>query len=541
MSAPRNSASNEKGFALFAVILLMSILLIMGPAMVKWLRNESKWAAKEQKNLNAFNLAETGLDRGQWALKISTTNWTAAIRGQAIAGYNFDRTYTDVAGGQYRIFFSSGPGEKEVTILSEGRDPKTGESRAIRAVVRNSSIPGPLLSRKDIKLTNNFFVHWGPIVSQANILLGDGTAVNAGNRPANRAYPRKMARLGVTTVRSTPAVAADDRDTNGSAPPNAGGPPGTTPNDWTSYQSVADVPRLDFDALRSSAAASGTLNCFGRFGGYPAGAGFPAHTSIYSAADRTFAFANALWGKTTGGPVNLASIPCQAEYGCADSDRNCALLPTGANRIVEGFGFDPRALAGSVWYWDGTPGVGADAVKIYETGNRGTFIIRGDAKLDGDDLDTIATPLRPGWPAGKILVPTDAWREYQAIDTAATGEWPGDPGGPPGPIAANTFYAPTPNAPQMALPIITGGTEPFWMGGDIGLAGLFYTGGDLDINLAPEIYGAIWVDGQMRLNSNDLAAVFYDSSLDIPVLDVILVVSSWVEVPASRTIAWAAP
>lgn len=528
MNSSQGVRRNEGGFILFGVIMLLAVILVMAPAMVQWLQREGRWASKEQKNLSAYNLAETGLDRGQWMLKSSTASWGMASVGTAISGYNFDKTYADVAGGHYRIRFSSGPSDRQVTVYAEGRDPKTGEARAIRAIYKNSAVPGPLLSKGDIKLAKKFFVHWGPVMSQKTITMDAECA--------NRPYPRKYARLTVETDPATGDIR--DRDTDGLAGTNKGA-------DWESNYPVVNLPRLDLETLRSSAAATGTLNCFGRFGGYdPAqGAAGPNHTLNYSdvPSAKTYAFAHQTWSLTTAGPVyNQAQIPCQTTYGCTALEKNCASLPSGGNRVVEGFGFDPRAFNGLVWYWDGPPNTPAETVKVYETGNRGTFIFAGDARLDGDDLDTLNPELKPGWGIGNIRVPRDAWKEYETIDTTATGEYPGDPGGVPGPIPPSWDYQPTPSSPRMNLKRLVGGTEQFWMSSDIGIAGLLYTGGDLTINWAPEIFGAIWVNGDIDLQSTDLAAVLYDDSLQLPVLDVMLTNLAWVEISPSST-TWVAP
>ena len=73
------------------------------------MQRDTTWAVKNQKTVTAVNIAETGLDRAIWYLQSTTTTWSAAAAGGVLTGYNFDKTYSDVPGGQYRIKFSSGP------------------------------------------------------------------------------------------------------------------------------------------------------------------------------------------------------------------------------------------------------------------------------------------------------------------------------------------------------------------------------------------------------------------------------------------------
>lgn len=564
---------DEKGFVLFGSILLMMAILAFSIPFIKSLMEESRSAVQHQKKSDAYSVAEAGIDRGKWMLQSATSTWIAASSGVIIPGYNDDVVYTEANGGQYRILFTSGPANRQVTIVVQGRDPRSDERRAIRTVVENQGIPGPLLSRGNITLQDNFFIHWGPVMSQGDIILADALA-------ANRRYPRKYARQ---VVRSLVAPA---RDANGTAVPNDNG----STDDWFSRYPVPNLPRLDFVALRNSAAASGTLNCYGKFAGYhanqranvtqipyrtdPAVGGkdmfwhqggpptyrervingglqrwrIAASTDIVGAVATPphYTYNQARW-PTAIGPVAPADwntgsngahtttgfpftqIPCQAQYNCLDADTDCASLPqAAADRVVEGFGFDPRWNSNLVWYWDGQPGVAADQVSIYDAGDRGTFIIRGPALVGGDDIDDLATAL-PGMAAGLMPVPTEAWREYQWIDQAGGLQYPGDGGL----RVVNPTYAPTPSNARIQLPIITpaGGDEDFWLGSDIALTGLMYVGGDLNIAWAPEIYGALWVDGAISVNTDDLAAVFYNANLQLPVLDVFLVTRSWVEMP----------
>jgi len=262
---------NNKGQLLVAVLLAVAILGIFLPAVVLWVRQEAQWSVKEQQSTIAFNLADAGIERGMWKLKSSTYTWTMASEGGVITGYNFDTVYTDIPGGKYRIKFSSGPLVRSVTILSEGKDDKTGQVRAIRAVYQNQNIPGAVISKGVITWANAFSAHWGPIMSHNNINITDANA-------AQDYFPRKFSKQVVYCNQK-----GYERDSNGLNPPNTDG------IEWWSDYPVPDLPELDFAALRSSAQATGTLNVYGC---KKTGASWDKRSSCSTSGDHSKHFGN---------------------------------------------------------------------------------------------------------------------------------------------------------------------------------------------------------------------------------------------------------
>ncbi|MFN0118271.1 MAG: hypothetical protein ACKVQC_08300 [Elusimicrobiota bacterium] len=235
----------EQGFFLPMIVGIIFVGLILLPALVTWVQHDSKQAVKVSKSNVAFNLAETGADRGMWKLKSSTSTFAQAKVGQVITGYNFDTVYTDDvtgSGGKYRIKFSSGPNSREVTVLAEGKDIKTGETRAVKAVFKNQTFGGAMISGGVITWANAFSAHWGPIMAHNNINITDANA-------AQDFFPRKFSRQVVQCT-----IGSYDRDTNGLTAPN------TDSTEWWSDYSVPELPILDFATLRSSASATSTLN-----------------------------------------------------------------------------------------------------------------------------------------------------------------------------------------------------------------------------------------------------------------------------------------
>jgi Tfp pilus assembly protein PilX len=293
--------ARQSGQVLAGVILLVMVLLIMVPAMVQWVQIETKSAVRDQKKTTAFNLAEAAVERGMWKLKSSTSTFATAQAGTAIAGYNFDVTYTDIPGGSYRISMTSSVynGAAVMLVWGEGRDNNRSEMRAVKAIYQNLSIPGAIISAGNLIDTGGSAVHWGPIMAM-------GTLTETGTVPN---YPRLLSKQTALPM-----------DTNGLTPPN------TDNVQWWSGYDVPELPMFDFTALRSSAAATNTLNCN---------------------------------GSTTG----AANIPCGS--ACI----NC---------VVKNMYKDPRYNSNYVWYWDNN-------VVINDPGTNGTFIIRGNMLTNGGD------------------------------------------------------------------------------------------------------------------------------------------------------------
>ena len=460
---------NKKGFVLPAVLLLSALLLLIVPLMVRWAQDDAKLSVKDQKASSAFNLAEAALDRGYWKIKSSTATWSAMAGGAAIAGYNFDATYEDVPGGTYRIRITSGPLAAQVTIVGEGRDRDKKEVRAVMAVFENSSLPGPMLTNGNMQYAGAFEAHWGPVLAQSNIIV-------SGNAQTEH-YPRKYSRQVVSG-----GSGANARDTNGLNPPNTDG------EEWWSDYDVPELPVLDFAALRSSAAANGTLNYYNvntSSSGHITPAGFTC---------------TVICDKPTG---NWSGSP-RHKYHFASPECH------------------PKAKQGLIWYWDGDLWLTGNKTSYPKIAMKGTFIVRGNLYIASGDNYTITG----------ATVPPDAWKEYARLkttdhDTATTNEYPADSGFQ---RSASTFNL---------------GSQT-WSGGppsgntDVGIWGFVYTGGNFTIiqGALADIYGVIWVVGNVTNdNTGERSLVFYDKSLSasLPVLNVVLTRQSWQETVPSAS------
>ena len=430
--------SRSSGQVLVGVILLMMLLVIIVPAMVQWIQQDTRASVKEQKSATAFNLAEAAVDRGMWKLKSSTGTWDAAVSAVAIAGYRFDTTYADVPGGTYRISFTSTVvgSVAAVMIWGEGRDAMSKETRSVQVVYQNTSVPGAIIAGGTLSQTGSAIVQWGPVLAMNNITLSGSSLT--------RHYPRKLSKQVVLPY-----------DTNGVTPPN------TDNLEWWSDYDVPELPSFDFVALRSSAAATNTLNCDGN---YDAG---------------------------------TQQVPC----GSACTDCN-------VTNIYQ----DNRYNSNYVWYWDNN-------VTMQSTGIKGTVIVRGNLAAAGGDR------YGPGSPTSfnvTMTVPSEAYLEYQYLDTTAVNQYPGDIGLG---ITNNTYTIGDCSTTCEGSP----------SGNDLGFYGFVYVGGDVNFSGDADIYGAVWVVGSWAAAGNNL--LFYDANLAVPTLNVVLIRKSWKEV-APSTVAW---
>lgn len=268
-----------------------------------------------------------------------------------------------------------------------------------------------------------------------------------------------------------------ERDSNGLTPPN------TDNAEWWSDYDVPELPILDFATLRSSASTTKTLNIYG---------------CNYKSGKVTIT--NAAWSPYT-----------------------CNVTSGSANHAIHFQNSWNHSLArkGYCWYWD------SNAIFTGSTGNEGngfwgSVIVRGTLSNFAGDNYTYTGP-----------VPGSAWEEYAKIsksagDTSAKNEYPADNG-----------YQTNRSTFKFGSETWTGGKSPPPAANtDIGFRGLLYVGGDLNIEGPADIDGAVYVVGNIsKAVGAERTIVFYDDTLDLPTLNVILVRQSWDEITPSAT-AW---
>ncbi len=268
-----------------------------------------------------------------------------------------------------------------------------------------------------------------------------------------------------------------ERDSNGLNPPN------TDNKEWWSDYDVPELPILDFATLRSSASTTTTLNIYG---------------CNYKSGKKTIT--NAPW-----------------------SPYSCTVTSGSANHAIHFQNSWNHSLARKqyTWYWDSsvifTGDVGAEG-----NGFWGNVIIRGTLSNFAGDNYKYTGP-----------VPESAWEEYSLIsksagDTSSTNQYPADDG-----------YQKNRSTFKFGSETWTGGKSPPPAGNtDIGFRGLLYVGGDLNIEGPADIHGAVYVVGNVsKAVGAERTIVFYDDTLDLPTLNVVLVRQSWDEVLPTTT-AW---
>lgn len=571
----------KKGFLLVGVLFAFLFLIIIVPIMVKWVQDDTKISVKDQKSSFAFSLAEAAVDRGYWKVKSSTITFASVLDGHALPGYNFDTKYTDIYGGNYRVRLTSGPGEGQVTIIGEGRDGQNKETRAIKAVFTNTSISGAIIAGGLMSATGASIVHWGPIMAMGDITVSGSAATNG--------FPRKLARQTVKPFDPT-------NDTN---PPNTDSlewwsnynVPELPVFDFTAMRSsAAQTGTLNCDDVTVTSTTYGTENAY-------VGSGCEDEGSNCSCTGTTFqgtgctdtgsncSCTNACYGSgcadsgsncsctgTGAGIVCLGSgcsdtgadCSCDSNYscsgsGCADPGANCVITTTntctgsgcsdsGANcdasvvittttinitgmnccssayyggPVTCSYGgsgctdcrvqnlYDYSALRDKdyTWYWDNN---------IDWSGNnglRGTIIVRGNLGITGGDRYCSGCTLP---------VPPSAWQEYQKIDTASSNQYPGDTG-----LKSN--------AATYTMGSCGVSCEGGPLGADLGVYGFLYVGGNFNRSGDSDVFGAMWVVGDISGAGNTM--LFYNSNLQLPTLNVVLIKDSWLEQPPNP-LAW---
>lgn len=339
----------SSGQILVGVVVALLMIAIFVPMIVNYVREEARWSTKQKRTTSAFHLAEAAVDRGIWKLTESDENWTDAKDGNDITGYENDVEYTDVAGGLYRILFSSGPNSGEVTVLGTGRDTSTKEVRAVQAIYTKAAINAGLQVEGGMDYRPNMEVHWGPVVNYTSI-----------NQSPSDYFPRKYSK-GQITGRDT---VNDSVNTD-------------TLEYWAFNTDLGTPPQVDLDHYKTVAKASVI----------PVDNGVGSITQIKS-----------------GSPLAIAS-PTGSGY--------FSLLTGGENSGASGLRFDdksgnvsPNAYrfqnSTSVIYIDGTSGQETQMTsKSYLQVN--AMIVAGhDLDCNADDFDNF-----------NATVPANAALEYQ--------------------------------------------------------------------------------------------------------------------------------
>ncbi len=516
----------KKGFLLVGVLLALLMLMIIVPVMVKWVQNDTKLSVKDQKSSIAFSLAEAAVDRGYWKVKSSTSTFNQVSLGTPLTGYNFDATYRDISGGNYRIKITSGPGDSQITIYGEGRDTLNQETRAIKAVYTNTSVPGAIVSGGTLTANEASLVHWGPIMSIGDITLLNDAAVLG--------YPRKLSMGTVLPF-----------DTNSTNPPN------TDSLEWWSNYNVPELPVFDFTTMKASAAFTSTLNCQDEF--YQpspttcgSGSGSKACTCNTSGVctcakpSPCSCTCSVTYSSTTTTSHAIMQCCHSATYGGAITCDYSGTVPCTTCKVSDlydqtyGYNQTVRRDKDYTWYWDN------NASWSGNNGIKGTVVVMGNLSVDGGDY----------YGSGcTVKVPPNAWKEYQKYDTSTSNQYPGDTGlhsnaatytlgnnessatsGSPARYTSGELWRMTKYVNGVSTNPLTSG-----LGADLGVYGFLYVAGNFYRTGDSDVFGSMWVVGNVSGSGNTM--VFYNSQLKVPTLNVVLTKDSWQETSADSQ-AW---
>ena len=534
----------ERGQILVGAIMLLLVLAIIVPAMVQWAMQESRGATKNRNTTVAFNLAQAAVDRGMWMVKSTTITWAAATAGTVLTGYNFDTTYTDIPGGTYRIKITPVVvGGSSVTIVGEGRDNLTKETRAISAVYLNQTIYSPIMTQGITNWGKGLGVFWGPLMSQGNITMCDDSSVNQWG------YPRKFARGVVQAwncpsgvcAGSCPMSTSYPRDVNGPMPPNTGGAAGIT--EWTSLDTaIPELPIIDFPTLKSSATASFTWNVYGCVG-----------INSYTKVGTTYTVTGVCpWDTRSSCQSLVPTTPACGQAGnISGTWQNYASHTTHFGNPLN----HPAAITSRanntplVWFYDGdltlsgnycsnnsgAPSRGCSyPCSNFTTGQSagfyGTLIVKGNLTID-----------TPGEYFYNGHVPANAWQDQQLIVMTSPGVYTAD--------SSNSAEYPADTGLHQNAATFNFGPSGTWTqaggGGTVyatvGMRGFIYVGGNITFNQFMDTNGAIWIQGNMTSSGagaalSNYSAIYFNDQLNLPTLNVILMLQSWKEVQASATV-----
>ena len=261
--------------------------------------------------------------------------------------------------------------------------------------------------------------------------------------------------------------------------------------------------------MRSSAAATGTLNIYG--------------------------CKNSTWHGATAGVADQGGTAGAAPW---DLRASCSVSAGDATPHNQHFGDSTNYVKtyqvpgnSYVWYWDGDvtlEGEFCSNAVCTPTGHstelQGSVVVRGNLSID-----------TPGDFQYTGHVPTNAWKEENKLtqstfDSAASAEYPADTGlhqnSATWNFGTSSFCQP-----------LSGSCS--WVA-TVGVRGFVYTGGNLNIYQFMDFHGAVWVNGAVNATGGDathFCGIYYDDTLQVPTLNVILQRLSWQEVAASNT-AW---
>lgn len=365
--------SKKSGQMAIIVVAILFVFIILITGIVFFLNNESKWTVKQGRSSVAFQLAEAGLDRAVWRLNEKKSTWNDVIAGNIPVMYLGTTVFLEEGRGYYKVqITTAAETDKNIVIIkSIGTDLTKSELRGIKAKYWKSSGSGAAIrSVNGMNFTGNADVHWGPVMN------------TKGNIDMTTLYPRKYAGAGYYVIgRDADGVGGTDiGQTNGASAINI--PLDDEYKDWSS-NNYRPIPDIEVNLSSYMALAK-------------------AYTTPVDSTDAAV--------RASADPPNSGYFPASAV--AAAPGGKISFKNTGAGFI------DTNPYA--VYYIEGS----ADFSKGFVgpasglTTSHAAFIVLGNLQL----------PAGSGNATYTVYVPTCVWKEYQTIDTTASGEYPADTG-----------------------------------------------------------------------------------------------------------------
>ncbi len=171
------------------------------------------------------------MERGYQQVILSTTTLATVMTGGTIINYNFDKSYSDLPGGQYSIRLTGNPVALTITITAVGKDSSGNEVRAVQAAYATpGAYPAAIYAINSASIQGNPDVEWGPVSSPGPITTD-----------ASHTFPRYY---------SSGLISPFDA--------NSGAPPNTDNIQWWSYYPLPPPPLIDLPGYKTAAGAGCT-------------------------------------------------------------------------------------------------------------------------------------------------------------------------------------------------------------------------------------------------------------------------------------------
>lgn len=427
----------NKGQILPIVIVILIGFMLLIYAISSFLQHESTWTVKEKRTTEAFHLAEAGIDRAQWKLNETSTGWSDAVTAGTIPSMYKGTTEFLVEGqGYYKVLVS--------TTRNEQNTEDWVVIQCVSSDLRKEQVRGLKAIYSQSSAGSSAISSINGVVFGNNAVVHWGGVYNSkGNVEMTDKFPRKYAGKGYYVKGRDPdngPGGTDIGDTNGAAGVAINTPLDDEYKDWSS-NNVREVPEVN----------------------------------IILSGYMTLA-------KAYGTPA-----ACTTK---ADADPEGSGYYPGSTYELD-IGYDDYCSS-AVYYCEGNVNQGKCFI--------GPLLGTTQSKVAIICLGTYTGPQGSGSVGPAVYtvnVPTCAWKEYQAIDTTASDQYPGDTG--------LRSYANTVDVNA-------------WDSGQVVFNGLLYVSGNFESGTANKKYvGVTIVKGKLDHQGGTLD-FFYNKDVDTNVL-----------------------